>query len=415
MLNNLMNEETPKRAPRTLTPFTLFIGSIAYLGIGVLNPIMPALIEGRYGGTAFHVGLMYTTLATAQFISSPVIGLLSDRYGRRPVLLFSLLGATIAYLTLGIGGALWVMFAGWIIFGLTDGTAGSMFACIADTATLKARTRAFAFMTAATGVGFTIGPKIGARLAPINLAIPLYIVAATSAVALVWAYWAMPETLPDNHRVARVSLRQLNPLSQLFASWRIPHLRWLLLSLFLTTMTTIITSSNLAAMTNDLFGWKPEQIAPVFILLGGVEVLSLLLLMPVLLHFLKEIQITSVGAIILSVAFVLFGLFSLTGLPTLVYIAAIMANTGTALVEVSLQGLMSKTVAPEAQGRIQGSISATFALGRIIGPLWGGWLYQQISPAMPYWIGAGQMMLVLVLIRFAVSKLRSLELSGFSR
>jgi MFS family permease len=406
MLNTLIKEETPKRIPRPQPTFTLFIGSIAYLGIGVLNPIMPALIEGRYGGTAFHVGLMYTTLAAAQFISSPVIGLLSDRYGRRPILLFSLLSAAIAYLILGIGGALWVMFAGWIIFGITDGTASSMFVYIADTATLKARTRAFAFMSAATGVGFTIGPTISARFASIDLAIPLYIVAATSVVALVWAYWAMPETLPDNHRVARVSFRQLNPLSQLFANWRFPHLRWLLLSLFLTTMTSIITSSNLAAMTNDLFGWQPQQIAPVFMLLGGVEVLSLVLIVPVLLHFLREIQITSLGAIILSIAFVLFGLFSLTGLPALVYMAAIMANIGTALVEVSIQGLMSKAVAPEAQGRIQGSFRATFALGRIIGPLWAGWLYQEISPAMPYWIGAGQMMLVLILIQFAAFKLQ---------
>jgi predicted MFS family arabinose efflux permease len=406
MLNTLINEETSKRTPRPLTPFTLFIGSIAYLGVGVLNPIMPALIEGRYGGTAFHVGLMYTTLAAAQFIGSPVIGLLSDRYGRRPILLFSLLGAAIAYLILGIGGALWVMFAGWIVFGITDGVASSMFACIADTATLKARTRAFAFMTAATGVGFTIGPTIGSRFASIDLAIPLYIVAATSVVALVWAYWAMPETLPDNPRVARFSFRQLNPLSQLFADWRIPHLRWLMLSLFLTTMTSIITSSNLAAMTNDLFGWQPQQIAPLFMLLGGVEVLSLVLLMPVLLHFLREIQVTSLGAIILSIAFVLFGLFSLTELPVLVYTAAIMASIGTALVEVSIQGLMSKTVAPEAQGRIQGTFRATFALGRIIGPLWAGWLYQQISPAMPYWIGAGQMILVLILIRFAASTLQ---------
>jgi MFS transporter, DHA1 family, tetracycline resistance protein len=404
MLNTLIKEETPKRTPRPLPAFTLFIGSISYLGVGVLNPIMPALIEGRYGGTAFHVGLMYTTLATAQFIASPVIGLLSDRYGRRPILLFSLLGAAIAYLILGIGGALWVMFAGWTIFGITDGTVSSMFACIADTATLEARTRAFAFMNAAIGMGFTIGPMISARFASIDLAIPLYIVAATSVVALIWAYWAMPETLPDNHRVARVSFRQLNPLSQLLADWRFPHLRWLLLSLLVTTITSIITTSNLAAMTNDLFGWQPQQIAPIFILMGVVEVLSMVLIAPVLLRVLREIQITSLGAIILSIAFVVFGWFSLTGLPALVYMAAIMANMGTALLEVSLQGLMSKTVAPEAQGRIQGSYRATFALGRIIGPLWAGWLYQQISPAMPYWIGAGQMVLVLILIRFAVSK-----------
>lgn len=241
MLNTPINKETPKRSPRPLTPFTLFIGSISYLGIGVLNPIMPALIERRYGGTAFHVGLMYTTLATAQFIGSPVIGLLSDRYGRRLILMFSLLGAAIAYLIMGIGGALWVMFAGWAIFGITDGTASSIFAYIADTATLKARTRAFAFMSAATGVGFTIGPMISARFASIDLAIPLYIVAATSVVGLVWAYWAMPETFPNNHRVARVSLRQLNPLSQLFVDLRNPQLRWLMLSFFLTTMTSIIT------------------------------------------------------------------------------------------------------------------------------------------------------------------------------
>ncbi|NJO43554.1 MAG: TCR/Tet family MFS transporter [Cyanobacteria bacterium CRU_2_1] len=406
MLNTTINEETPKRTPHPLRPFTLFIGSISYLGIGVLNPIMPALIEGRYGGTAFHVGLMYTTLATAQFIGSPVIGLLSDRYGRRLILMFSLLGAAIAYLIMGIGGALWVMFAGWAIFGITDGTASSIFAYIADTATLKARTRAFAFMSAATGVGFTIGPMISARFASIDLALPLYIVAATSVVGLVWAYWAMPETFPNNPRVARVSFRQLNPLSQLFVDWRNPHLRWLMLSFLLTTMTSIITSSNLAAMANDLFGWQPQQIAPIFMLLGVVEVLSQVLIMPVLLNFLREIQITSLGAISLSIAFVLFGLFSLTGLPALVYMAAIMANMGTALLEVSLQGLMSKTVAPEAQGRIQGSYRATFALGRIIGPLWAGWLYQQINPAMPYWIGAGQMMLVLILTRFAAFKLQ---------
>lgn len=396
------------RTPRSLTPFILFTVFLNIFSIGVYSPLMPALTK-PYGGTAFDIGLLYATLSLAAFLSSPGLGALSDRYGRRPIVLLSLFGAGIGQLIFGIGGALWVLFAGWIVVGLTDSYGPTAFSYVADTTEPRTRTRAFAFLRAAMGLGFIIGPLVSRVFSPISPTAPVFVLVALLLVDLVWGYFTMAESLPKGKRTSQLKFRQLNSITQLFDTLRISHLRWLLISLLLLTMTTVVLVSNLPIMMSDRFGWSPDRIAPVFAVYGVTEVFVQGLILPRLLSIFSEVRLAIGGALIVGFAFVLLGLLPTTGAVPLLYTAMVLIGISLAVVETSLIGLMSNTVGKSDQGRIQGSISAVQALARIIGPLWAGLLYQTVGTAMPYWIGVAQMLVGGFVVVLALPKLRSLE------
>jgi MFS transporter, DHA1 family, tetracycline resistance protein len=141
-----------------LIPVVLFTAFLAAFNIGVMNPILPSIV-GQYGGTTLDVGLLFSTLYCANFFASPIWGLLSDRVGRRPTLLLSLIGVSAGYLLFSVGGALWVLFAACLVVGISDGSLGAIYAYAADTTDLQNRTRTFSFICAAMSVGFIVGPK----------------------------------------------------------------------------------------------------------------------------------------------------------------------------------------------------------------------------------------------------------------
>ncbi|KZL51491.1 hypothetical protein A2T98_01855 [Nodularia spumigena CENA596] len=193
-----------------LHPFIVYTGFLAFLGFGVLNPIMPTLVK-LYGGTAWEVGLLYATYSLAQFLTLPGIGYLSDAYGRRFMMQISLLGACLGYFIFAGGGSLAVLFVGWLIVGLTDGTASLVFATIADTTTHEQRTRAFSWISAMIALGLIVGPILSGLMSRIYPTLPVYVVAIAFGLALVWGYYTMPETLPQAQRSLKPSFAQLNP------------------------------------------------------------------------------------------------------------------------------------------------------------------------------------------------------------
>jgi DHA1 family tetracycline resistance protein-like MFS transporter len=384
-----------------LSLFTLYGGFLSFLGFGVLNPLMPSLVE-RYAGTAWDVGLLYASFSLAQFLTLPAIGALSDVYGRRLMMLLSLMGASIGYLIFAIGGNLGILFAGWTIVGLTDGTASTVFASIADTTEKQQRTRAFSWVSGAIAFGLIIGPVLSGVLSRVNLTAPVYVVALAFGIALVWGYFASSETLPAYKRTPLPSLLYLNPFTQLQSSLALPHLRWLMLSFLIVNMAMFALISNLPALANELFNWKPERIAPLFALFGIVSVISQIIIIPWLLPKLGEVRMASCGALLMVIAFISYSIFPITGLPLYLYIASLIVGVGQPLVETSLVGLMSRSVSSEVQGRINSSIQTVQALARIIAPLLAGWLYQNINPQAPYLFSVCLVVIAALAVKLAI-------------
>src|SRR5258707_6874907 len=176
--------------------FILFTALLTLAGVGILTPIVPFIV-GKYvarADGAFVVSLLFTSYSLCQFLAVPTLGALSDRFGRRPVLLISLLGSAAGYLIFGLGGALWVLFLGRIIDGLTGGNIATIYAYGADITEPKDRTHFFGLLGAAAGMGFVMGPALGGLLYKLtnSFEAPLYFAAALTLANTVWGFFAMP-------------------------------------------------------------------------------------------------------------------------------------------------------------------------------------------------------------------------------
>jgi DHA1 family tetracycline resistance protein-like MFS transporter len=396
------------RPAHGLIPVVLFTAFLAAFNIGVMNPILPSIV-GQYGGTTLEVGLLFSTLYCANFFASPIWGLSSDRVGRRPILLLSLIGVSSGYLLFSVGGALWVLFAACLVVGISDGSLGAIYAYAADTTDLQNRTRTFSFISAAMSVGFIVGPLVSGQLFRLHPAAPIWVIVAALLLNAIWVFVAMPETNTMRHHSTSVGQRSWNPILQLTQTLKLPQLRWLLASFFLMITTTVITWSHLPAVGREVLGWTPQQLAIPFAVYGIVDFIGQAVILPVLLPKLGEVRLAIVGSLLLAITFALFGTFLITGVGAILYLAIVINGIGQPFSESSLNGLMSKSVEPKIQGQIQGGIRAAFALGRIIGPLCAGSLGQAISPSTPYWLGSGQMLIAGAAIFLAIPALQVAE------
>ncbi len=403
-----MNMTRLPQLPRRLPPFILFAAFLSTFYIGLIGPILPALVE-QYGGNAFTIGLLFSSYSFAQFLSAPILGAISDRYGRRVVMLVSLCGAVLGFSMFAIGGALWVLFVGWMFVGVSDCWIGTAFSYVADTTKPSDRTRYFAFLTAAIGSGFIVGPATSGFVSRISPVAPLYVLIALLAFAAIWGYFSMPESLPPAQRATELPLSHLNPLTQTRDILQFPQLRLLLLSYLLFWTIVIVPSSNLPSLLSDRLNWTPEQISPLLVTFGIIVVLVQLVVLPLLLRRFQEIHLAIVGGLIAGLGFFVIGLFPITGALQLVYGGMVIYSLGQPLVQTCLTGAMSKSMGANVQGRVQGSIAAVMALAQVIGPLWAGWLYEAVSPSAPYWAATVQVFAAIVVMLIAMPALKRLN------
>jgi MFS family permease len=393
------------QVPR-LRPFALFAAFSIQFSYGVINPIMPTLV-GRYDGGAIEIGLLYSALWLAQFLTVPGLGTLSDRIGRRPILLICLFGGSLGFLILSLGNALWVMFVGLVIFGLFDGVPGAVFASVADITESSTRTRSFATVNAAIALGFIFGPLLGGRLVQESSEAPLYIVATMMLLTLVWGFVTMPETLAKPQDFSPLQLYHLNPFAQLLNLFQSAKLRWMLMSFLMLAMMPFALVTNLPILTRDLFGWTPNQVAPLFAIFGIVNILDQMVLLRSLLPRLGEARIAIIGAFLAAIGFLICALVSITNVAALLYVAVFLFALGQPLAVTSLTGLMSKLTGVKIQGSVQGGLQALQALGGIGAPLWVSWLYSQGSASTPYWFGMVLLLLSGLFMMLAVPNLHN--------
>ena len=239
------------------------------LGESLIFPILPFLVE-RFRSDAFTLGLLVSSFAIAQFIAIPIISGLSDRYGRRPVLLVCILGTAVAYYMFGLAASLWVLFLSRIVDGMTGGVAPTAQAYIADISAPEDRAKNFGLTGAAFGLGFILGPAIGGALANISLNLPVFVAGTIALVNFVFGWFVLSESLPEDQR-RPFTRRDLNPISQLSDLLKNSQIQGLVIGFFIFNFAFAGFSSIFVLFLDNRYGWGPNQAAMVFVFIGVVS------------------------------------------------------------------------------------------------------------------------------------------------
>lgn len=381
-----------KLSPLLFIFATLLINRI---GMSILFPILPFLVE-RFRSDATTLGLLSSVYAVAQFLATPALGAISDKYGRRPVLLICVLGSSLSYLMFGLAGALWVLFLSRLIDGITGGVAATAQAYIADTSTPENRSKNFGLTGVAFGLGFVLGPALGGALASINLYVPVFFAAALALMDVILGYFTLPESLSADKRQS-FTLKDLNPLNQLADLLQNRRIRGFLWATFVFNFAFSGFTSIFVLFLNDRFQWGTSEAAVVFVLIGVVSTIVQGGLIRKWVPRYGEARLTVVGLIALAVG---FGLIALTPPHTvwitpMIYSSQALLALGVGLLLPCLRGLISNRVSDREQGRTIGSAQGLQSLAVIFGPLWAGWSFDHLGAIAPFWMGAALCLLAL--------------------
>ncbi|MDB2578891.1 TCR/Tet family MFS transporter [Tateyamaria sp.] len=338
------------------------------MGIGLIIPVMPDLIREVNGGTlasaAVWGGILATSFAVMQFLFGPLLGGLSDRFGRRPVLLLSLVVMSADYLVMAFAGSIWLLLAGRIVGGITAATQATASAYMADISTPEKKAANFGLIGAAFGMGFVMGPLIGGLLAEYGTRAPFYAAAGLAALNALFGWIVLTETVTD--RIRRpFSWARANPLGSLRVLGQLPGLGPLLLVFFLYQLAFIVYPAVWSYFAVERFGWSPAMIGISLALFGIMLAVVQGGLMPMVLRLLGER-----GAVIYGLAFdvLAFGALAIVTSGTIALIL-IPLTAFAGVVTPALQGIMSKTVNDNQQGELQGALTSIGALAMIVSPL----------------------------------------------
>ena len=353
---------------RLAVTFILITTVLDSMGIGLIMPVMPDLIReidgGDLGQAALWGGILATIFAVMQFLFGPTIGSLSDRFGRRPILLISLVIMAFDYVLMAVAGTMWLLIIGRIIGGITAATQSTAAAYMADISKPEEKAANFGLIGAAFGVGFVLGPLIGGVLAEYGTRAPFWAAAFLAAANAIFGYFVLPETVTD--RIRRpFSIRRANPLGAFKHIGQLPGLKRLMMIIFVYAIAFFVYPGVWAYFGALQFGWGPGMIGLSLGIFGiGIAVVQGLLMKPIL-RLLGERNTVIAGLSVDVLAFVALG-FVTNG-----WIALALTPL-TALGSVAgpaLQGIMSRTAADDQQGELQGTLASITAVATIAAPL----------------------------------------------
>ena len=382
---------------------TIFIDAI---GFGLIMPVLPQLLM-RVGNIelsdAIGVGAwMGLAMAVASFISAPILGNLSDRYGRRPIMLISLGGLAVDYLFLAVAHTLPLIFIGRILSGAFGGSYSTAMAAIADITPVEERAKTFGFVSAAFGVGFVLGPAIGGLLGEYGERAPFYVAAAMAGLNFIYGLIVFPETLkPENRRA--FSLARANPLGALKVLRGIPGMAGVVIVLILWQIASLVYPMTWSFYGIAQFGWSPRLIGLSLAAVGVTIALSQTFITGPAVKKFGERDAATIGLIVAIAGFVSYAFITETWMA----FAAMVFIALQGLVQPSLMAMLSRRATPETQGEVQGISAMTMGLGSIIAPLvlttpmayFTGPNAPIYFPGAPYVIAAGFGAVALVMLR----------------
>jgi DHA1 family tetracycline resistance protein-like MFS transporter len=371
------------RSPLLVVYLTVFLD---LLGFGIILPALPYYAVS-FGATGLWLGALLTAYSAAQFVGAPVLGRLSDRVGRRPIILASLAGSALSLVLSGLAMSLPLLLLARALAGLFGGSIAAAQAYIADVTRPEARARAMGLLGAAIGMGFVLGPALGAALSPWGFGTAAFVAAGLAGVNLVLGSLLLTEPRPAGQRGDE---RARPTLARLRAVLRHPSLGRLLGATFLTTFAFVGMETTFALLGQQRFGLETASLGLVFVYVGIVIVVVQGGLVGRIAERFGEQPAAAAGAFLLGVS--LAGLPLAGSLPlALVLLAGLAAGQG--LVTPLLSALLSHASGPDEHGGTLGLGQALAAAARAIGPLAAGWLYD-LNAALPYLIGAAMTFVV---------------------
>ena len=401
-----MTTSTPSAAPNRKALIVIISTVILNaMGYTLIIPIAPFLVA-RYVSDPNAVGIAVATLtsiyAICQFAVAPGLGLLSDRFGRRPVLLVCLLGSAVGYLLLGFGGALWVLFLGRAIDGLTGANNAVINAYLADIVPPDQRGRYYGLVGALASVSIVIGPAVGGIIAQYGIEVPFYLAAVVAFLNLLIALFFMPESLSPAKRITQISLPRLNPLSNLRDVLAMPQLRWMLVTVFVFILFFTAAPTNISLYVRDTMNWGTAEVGTLFSVLGVVSIAAQALLLPFLLKRIGTSRVAITGLVLAGIGFLLVGLMSVALVAVVIYAGVALLAVGEGLVSPSIAELISRGADASNQGKVQGGNQSMQSLAQIGGPLVVGVIYDNLGHAAPYFIAAAGSLLLIGLMSLAI-------------
>jgi MFS transporter, DHA1 family, tetracycline resistance protein len=366
-------------SPLVIIFVTVFID---LLGFGLTIPLLPFYAES-FGASALAIGLLGTSFSLMQFLFSPIWGRWSDRVGRKPIILLGLFGSCASYLMLALANSLALLFVARIVGGIAGANIPAAQAYIADVTTPENRARGMGLIGAAFGLGFIFGPAIGGLLSRVSPETPMWCAAALCFANFVAAWFLLPES-----RAAGAATRTLGRLEVFRHAMTKPTLLLILALYFLVTMAFAAFEATFALFTQARFGYTAASIGFLFTFIGTIIAVIQGVLIGRVVKRVGERRIipVAIAAISLSIGLLPF----VWNVPTLLVALGLLAM-GMGFNNPSLSSMVSKLSDDDDQGGTLGLASSLASLGRVVGPAWGGYLYDAFGMTTPYLSAAGVM------------------------
>jgi DHA1 family tetracycline resistance protein-like MFS transporter len=366
---------------KAAVPFIMLTSLLDVMGIGLIIPVLPLLVgeftQSRDAQVVWFNALI-VSFGLAQFFCAPLLGTLSDRFGRRPLLLLGIGGLGLTFLVTALTRSLWVLVAIRLVGGALSANFAVAQAYVADITTPEKRTPALGLLGAMFGLGFVLGPVIGGVLGDIDLRLPLY--AAAGLCALNWAYGllVLPESLPPERRTP-VRFGQLNPFSSLMGLTRLRGVGPLVFAIAAASLAKLTLQSSWVLYTSFRFQWGPLQNGMSLFAVGLVAVIVQGGLLKMLLRRMGERRLVAAGLASGAVAYALYGLVPQGWM---LYVV-IVANSLAFASPTALQGIVSKAADAREQGRVMASLTSLLSITGIAAPLLASLLLAPVSHLPP--------------------------------
>lgn len=349
------------------------------IGVGIAWPVLPKLVQSMGSGSISEAASTYAVVgilfALGQFFFSPFIGMLSDKYGRRPILLISLAGLSLDYLLTALAPTIFVLAIARLVGGIFGATISTANAYIADISSPEDRAKNFGYIGAAFGLGFILGPALGGVLGEIDVRLPFFVAAGLAALNVVFGYFAVPESLsPENRRP--FELIQASPFAALRRIGAFPLLIPLLVSLFITTTAQRGLEAIWVLYTEFRFGWTLTQATTSLVFVGVLFFAIQGFLVGPVVKKLGEWRTVIIGFFLSALSMSLYGLAT-NG--WMVYPLVALYVLGNGLGGPALNAICSKTVHADMQGQLQGTLNSINAVGVIVGPFCASMVLAHVS------------------------------------
>lgn len=373
--------------------FTIFlVVFIDLLGFGIILPLLPYIAE-KYAATPVVIGLLSGSYSLFQFIAGPILGRLSDRYGRKKLLIISQLGSMAGYVLLAIAGSLPLLFLSRIIDGTTGGNISIAQAYMADVTDKKTRAKGMGLLGAAFGIGFMFGPAIGGFLSRFGFAAPALFAAGISLLSTLATSLFLKETV--NVATAKLSPRTAMTLYQFKHILATPPINTLLLTFFLLSLGFSGMQGTYALLVQAKFGWGPTEVGYIFGLIGIIAIITQVKILSALTAKIGEYQTLFTSILILALG---FGTLSLTSYIPLFILGNIFIPLGNSLANPTLTAIATENIPKEEYGEALGLLQSSGSLGRIFGPVIAGEIFYKFNHNTPMLVSA----IIFLLIAFLV-------------